>query len=115
MNKYNRSLDHVLLAMACAHKGQTAKAAKLFAKAIQQPDAVRAMAILEASNAAARKTEASANKKVKASDDLDMGEDEDIDSLIEDEPEEASMDDEDDEDFDDSEFASVLASMTKRK
>ncbi len=125
MKVYNRSLDYVALAMATARGGDAAKAAKLFAKAIQEPDAVRAVAILEASNKqafTAAKVEAKAAKTVaakrlKANEEFDMGDDEDLDDLAGGEVD-AATEDEDEEDEDegfDAEFAKVLSSMTKAR
>lgn len=133
MKHYNRALDRMTLAMAYAVKGESTKAAKMFASAIKEPDVKRAIATLEASNSsafavvqAAAKKKVAASKKVTAGDDLDMGDEEDLDALIgddapaeeveEEEVEEAAFDedeDEEDEGFDDAEFAKVLASMTK--
>lgn len=104
MKKYNRALDCVTLAMAFAAKGKVVESAKMFTKAMAQPDVKRAIATLEASNqqafaieASAQKTETEAKqrlsatakkpkvtaaKKVTAGDDIDMGDDEDLDALL---------------------------------
>lgn len=139
MKTYNRSLDFVVLAMAQGRKGNTTMAAKLFAKAIAEPDCVRAVAILEASNkqayavqaAASKAKKVEAAKRVQASDEFDVGDDTDLEDLVTsdemgddagdegddveglDEEVEASEEDEDDEGFDE-QFASVLASMKKK-
>ena len=127
MRTYNRSLDCITLAMAYAAKGNVTASAKMFNQAMQQPDVKRAIATLEASNKQAFKATASA-KKIKANDDIDMGDEEDLDALVgdnvdedfaEDEVEEAAFDEDDEEDdeeeFDGAEFAKVLASLTKPK
>lgn len=131
MKTYNRSLDCVTLAMAFALKGETVKAAAMFHQATKQPDAKRGIAVLEASNKAAYAATAKvqASRKVTAGDDLDIGEDEDLDALIDDasgdvgeveeevEVDSAMDEDEDDEEeedqFDGAEFAKVLAGMVK--
>lgn len=45
--KYNRALDHVLLAMALLQKGNTRGAMKQLSAAVRQPDARAAMQTLE--------------------------------------------------------------------
>lgn len=127
MKVYNRSLDYITLAMATGRRGDPVAAAKLFAKAIQEPDCVRAVAILEASNKQAftaakvqAKTAVAASKRLKANEEFDMGEDADLEGLAGDDETvvESAAEDEDDEeegdDFD-AQFANVLASMTKAK
>lgn len=120
MKQYNRSLDYVTLAMAKGRAGDTQAAAKLFAKAISAPDAVRAVAILEASNkqafeATAKAKTSAAAKRIKANEEFDMGEDGDMDDLVGEgeEVESAVEDEEEDEDFDE-QFAKVLSSMKKK-
>src|ERR1700694_1662706 len=98
MKAYNRSLDFVTLAMAKARGGDATTAAKLFAKAIKAPDAMRAIAILEASNkqAYANKTTAAKKRVVKATEDeFDMA---DIDDLADDDTEVEAHDMEEEED-----------------
>ncbi len=129
MKHYNRSLDYVALAMAHGRNGNVEKAAKLFAKAIAAPDAVRAVAILETSNkmafakvqAAAKKETAAAAKAAPAKEvkaaakapvtakakptkveaEFDMGEDDDIDDLVADDEEDDGEDDAPEDDSDD--------------
>ncbi len=134
MKVYNRSLDYITLAMAKGRQGDVVQAAKLFAKAIQEPDAVRAVAILEASNRqafTAAKVQAkaqvkaavavAASKRLKANEEFDLGDQDDVEGLAGDEDtviESAADEDEDDgedgDDFD-AQFASVLAGMSKAK
>ena len=71
--KYNRALDHVLLAIDAQQKGQPLTAAKHFARAGQEPDIKDAMRILEASNAQAQaqeRTKIAATKRIKASEEV---------------------------------------------
>lgn len=143
--KYNQALDYLTLAAVKGRKGQVEKAAALFAKAMEAPDLVRAIATLEANNKAAfqveaavkakaaKKVEAKAKaQKVVAAEDDEFDEDGaddllDTDGAMEDDEEdemaddvEASTDEEDEEDEEDEDtdftkqFASVLASMTKK-
>lgn len=53
--KYNKALDYTVLAMQEMVNGKPVLAARLFAKATEQPDLQDAMRILEASNAQAFK------------------------------------------------------------
>lgn len=55
--KYNRALDFTILSLNAGSKGNTKLSAKLFAKAIAQPDFEDAIRILEASNDKAHKAE----------------------------------------------------------
>ena len=71
--KYNRALDHVLLAIDAQQKGQPLTAAKHFARAGQEPDIKDAIRILEASNAQAQaqeRTKIAATKRIKASEEV---------------------------------------------
>ena len=71
--KYNRSLDHVLLAIDAQQKGQPLTAAKHFARAGKEPDIKDAIRILEASNAQAQaqeRTKIAATKRIKASEEV---------------------------------------------
>ncbi len=114
MKVYNRSLDYITLAMAKGRSGDTAQAAKLFAKAIAAPDALRAIAVLETSNAQAfEATAAFKQRKVQAAE-FDLGEDEDVEGLTDEDSEEvvSGMDDDEDEGFDE-EFAKVLSSLKR--
>jgi hypothetical protein len=142
MRKYNHSLDFTVLALAHAVDGDYQTAGKLLLKASKAHDVKAAVAILEASNAqafAAQKGRVAASKRVKASTAgktkvraFDIGDEDDIQDLIEDE--EASVraefededededelnaaedddEEEDDGDFDKA-FASVLNGMKRR-
>lgn len=135
MKHYNRALDCITLAMAYAAKGQVTASARMFTKAMAQPDVKRGIEVLEFSNKqayakveAAAKKRVAASKKVTAGDDIDMGDEEDLSALIGDdveddteedmgEAEEAAVDEdmEEADDFDGAEFAKVLAGMQKRK
>jgi hypothetical protein len=124
--------------MAFAAKGQVTAAAKMFTKAMAQPDVKRAIATLEASGAqafatvqaSAKTKKVAASKKVTAGDDLDMGDEDDLEALVgadamemdddmdddmDDSVEEtADADDmEEPDDFDGAEFAKVMASLQK--
>lgn len=133
MRTYNRALDCMTLALAFSMKGDTKNAAIMFTQASKQPDAKRGLAVLEASNkaayAATAKVQAAA-RKVTAGDDLDIGEQEDLDALLNDdggdvgeaeeqvevdspEGEEDEEDDEEEAEFDGAEFAKVLAKLAK--
>ena len=71
--KYNRALDHVLLAIDAQQKGQPLTAAKHFARAGKEPDIKDAIRILEASNAQAQaqeRTKIAATKRIKASEEV---------------------------------------------
>lgn len=125
MKTHNKALDYVVLAMAQGRKGNMTTAAKLFAEAIKQPDAVRAIATLETSNRMAFEATAKriqASKKVKAGEEFDMDEeamaglmDDDMGEDLGSEQIEADYEDEDAEDDESAAFAKVLASMTRRK
>lgn len=144
ISKYNFALDFTSLALASAVNGDFAKAGKLLLKASKQHDAVRAVATLEASNeqafnthqakvsaaakaaakpktgagkrlAAAAAAAPKAKTKVKA---FDMGDESEIDDLIEDggdegddDVAEAAVEDMDDDEEFDTEFASIMAGM----
>lgn len=54
--KYNRALDHALLAMAHAQKGNLRSATKHIRAAVSQKDAIEAMRILELNARAATNT-----------------------------------------------------------
>lgn len=134
MKKYNHSLDFTVLALASAADGDFATAGKLLVKASKSHDVKDAVAILEASNAQAfeRQVKASkaatstkAAKRVKASTQVrafDIGDEDEINELIEDDVDgddeveeveevDAAEDDEDDEDEGD--FDTAFASMLK--
>lgn len=137
MITYNRSLDYVTLAMAHGRKGNHEMAAKLFAKAIQASDAVKAIGILEASNkeayeatakakkVAAAKKPVAAAKRIKAADEeFEMGDEDELEGLVgdgeeEEEPVEGAAEDEDDAEMDDEEFnkefAKVLSNLAKTR
>ena len=71
--KYNRALDHVLLAIDAQQKGQPLTAAKHFARAGKESDIKDAIRILEASNAQAQaqeRTKIAATKRIKASEEV---------------------------------------------
>lgn len=141
--KYNRALDHVLLALEAQQKGQPITAAQHFTRAVQSGDVKDAMRILEASNAQAHATKLKAKKRIKASeeivedDDLPDGTNDGLPPEVEaeTEDEEVEVDDEDEEDeellsgdldsledsaeeaedeADIAEFAAVLASMRRK-
>lgn len=140
MNKYNRSLDFLALAIAKARQGNPVMAAKLFSKAVGAPDVVRAQAILEVSNkqayeaqaaakveaaAKAKKLAASKAKPAKVEADFDIGDDADIEGLVGegddmgvDEPGaedvDAAVEDEDEDGDFDEQFAKVLSSMERK-
>lgn len=126
MKQYNRALDFTALSLNELRKGNHVLSAKLLAKAAAEPDFVKAIQILEASNKQAFALEAqarvTAKKKVKADlEDMDDGDIEDaddeeivaesenpLDEIVEDE-------DEDGEDGDPAAaMASVLAKMVRR-
>ena len=143
--KYNRALDHVLLAIDAQQKGQPLTAAKHFARAGQEPDIKDAIRILEASNAQAQaqeRTKLAATKRIKASeevmedDDVAEGTNDGLPPEIEAEEDDVEIEvdeDEDDEvlsgDLDEledsadaaedeadiAEFAAVLASMKRKR
>ena len=132
--KYNRSLDYVALAMVQAAKGNAVVASKLFAKAINSPDAQRAIAVIEASNSEAHKATVKAKIKAASTKTRRIKASEELDDLIDDDEVDAGMDDEDldlssmeeidaefDEDEDEDEgsfdeaFAKVLANMNAKK
>ena len=143
--KYNRALDHVLLAIDAQQKGQPLTAAKHFARAGQEPDIKDAIRILEASNAQAQaqeRTKIAATKRIKASeevmedDDVAEGTNDGLPPEIEAEEDDVEIEvdeDEDDEvlsgDLDEledsadtaedeadiAEFAAVLASMKRKR
>jgi hypothetical protein len=127
MKQYNKSLDFITLAMATARKGNMKLAARLFASAVKEPDAKRAIGILEASNKQAYQAITAARKPVVAAeDDMDYGDESDIEDLVGDggeeeeegeqmEVESAEEEDDEEDDFDDEAFASVLASMVQVK
>jgi hypothetical protein len=142
MKKYNHTLDYAALALASAANGDLVNAGKLLVKASKQHDVKAAVQILEASNAqaferltASKKAavKAAASGKVKAGERVkaaakpaptkvkafDIGDESEINDLIEDdelpqgsdsEEVEAAEEDEDDEDFD-AQFASMLDGM----
>ena len=97
MKKYNRALDYTVLALDELSKGKPVLAARLLAKAAEQKDLPSAIAILEASNKQAFKSEqVTAKKRLTAGDDFpfedgqgegelaaDLGEDFDGDPLDE--------------------------------
>lgn len=97
MKAHNRALDFVVLALSQGRKGNIERSAQLLSAALEEPDCVTAIKILEASNkqamlaqAAAKraaveaaKKPAVAKKSVKA--DLDEGTDEVDDGLDDDE------------------------------
>ena len=140
--KYNRALDHVLLALEAQQKGQPITAAQHFSRAVQSGDVKDAMRILEASNAQAHATELKAKKRIKASeeivedDDLPEGTNDGLPPEVEAETEDEVEDDEDDEEDEEllsgdldnledsaeeaedeadiAEFAAVLASMRRK-
>jgi len=132
MNKHNRALDFIALAMNQARKGNIVRAAKLFSSALDEPDHVQAIKIIEASNAQALKVELTAKAeklkaaakptKVKAAEDEieDDLEDDKIEALAEEdgepegEPEEVEEEEMEEEDGDEA-FAAVLASMRRKK
>lgn len=115
MKKYNRALDYTVLALDELSKGKPVLAARLLAKAAEQKDLPSAIAILEASNKQAFKSEqVTAKKRLTAGDDFpfedgqgegelaaDLGEDFDGDPLDEvgedDVAVEADLDDDDDD------------------
>lgn len=66
MQKYNRALDYVALAMDNMQKGRVKTAAKFFAKACVAPDADYALSIIEASNAYAYAQHKEAKAKARA-------------------------------------------------
>ena len=119
MKKYNRALDYTVLALDELSKGKPVLAARLLAKAAEQKDLPSAIAILEASNKQAFKSEqVTAKKRLTAGDDFpfedgqgegelaaDLGEDFDGDPLDEvgedDVAVEADLDEMDDEDGED--------------
>ena len=143
--KYNRALDHVLLAIDAQQKGQPLTAAKHFARAGQEPDIKDAIRILEASNAQAQaqeRTKIAAATRIKASeevmedDDVAEGTNDGLPPEIEAEEDDVEIEvdeDEDDEvlsgDLDEledsadtaedeadiAEFAAVLASMKRKR
>ena len=103
MKSYNKSLDHILHAMALVKEGRTKRGIKEFARALVSKDADSAMRILEASNSdafdrlmeAKAKAKAKAKSKSKAADDdmeMEASEDDldDMTAALEDEMEEAS-------------------------
>ena len=118
MKKYNRALDYTVLALDELSKGKPVLAARLLAKAAEQKDLPSAIAILEASNKQAFKSEqVTAKKRLTAGDDFpfedgqgegelaaDLGEDFDGDPLDEvgedDVAVEADLDEDDDDDED---------------
>lgn len=131
MKTYNRALDCMTLALAFSMKGDTKNAAVMFTQASKQSDAKRALAVLEASNkaayAATAKVQAAA-RKVTAGDDLDIGEQEDLDALLNDDggdvgeaeeqvevdsPEDEEDEEDEEAEFDGAEFAKVLAKLAK--
>ena len=144
MKHYNNSLDYTVLALASAANGDYKEAGKLLIKASKQHDVKAAVQILEASNAqafeklmaskkataGAKTTKVGAGARVKAAPTkvkaFDMGDESEINELIEDdelpqgsdsEEVEAAEEDEDEEDFD-AAFASMLDGMlgdSKRK
>lgn len=106
--KYNRALDHVLLALEAQQKGQPITAAQHFTRAVQSGDVKDAMRILEASNAQAHATKLKAKKRrIKASeeivedDDLPDGTNDglppEVEAETEDEEVEVEVEDEEDE------------------
>lgn len=123
MKKYNRALDYTVLALDELSKGKPVLAARLLAKAAEQKDLPSAIAILEASNKQAFKSEqVTAKKRLTAGDDFpfedgqgegelaaDLGEDFDGDPLDEvgedDVAVEADLDDDEDDEDDDGEDA----------
>lgn len=132
MKKYNHSLDFTVLALASAADGDFQTAGKLLVKASKAHDVKDAVAILEASNAQAfdrqvkaSKTATKAAKRVKASTQVrafDIGDEDEISELIEDEDvdgqddeevEEVDAADEDDEDEDGEDFDTAFASLLK--
>jgi hypothetical protein len=69
MKTYNRALDYMALGVAVYRKGgegAAVKAAKLFAKAAMSPDALHAVAVIEASNKQAVTLQAKAKEDAKA-------------------------------------------------
>ena len=142
--KYNRALDHVLLAIDAQQKGQPLTAAKHFARAGKEPDIKDAIRIIEASNAQAQaqeRTKIAASKRIKASeevmedDDVAEGTNDGLPPEIEAEEDDVEIEevDEDEEvlsgDLDEledsadtaedeadiAEFAAVLASMKRKR
>ena len=101
MKTYNRALDYTALALnALAEDKNPVMAARLLAKAAQQTDVQAAIATLEASNkhafalqAAAKKTQAAAPARLKASEEI--FEEEGDDEGTEDEMEAAFGEDDD--------------------
>ncbi len=129
MKKYNAALDYTAMALAATVDGQFEVAAKLLVQASKQKDAVMAVRILEVNNdqaytkaTAAQSTAAKAGSKaaarIKASQQaktqvraFDIGDEEDISDLTEDEPVEAG---EEDMDEVENEFASMLKAMVQK-
>lgn len=109
MSNYNKSLDCIALAMCLGRAGRTRLAAKVFAKAINDPSAVSAINTINASNElAAKRLQASARVDAKrtrlVAEDLS---DEDIENILDGEDVDADLDGDsvevnlDDEDGDD--------------
>jgi uncharacterized protein HemY len=133
MKQYNHSLDFTVLALASAADGDFATAGKLLVKASQAHDVKAAVAILEASNAQAFERMTASKKapgaKVKAGNRVkaatrvrafDIGDEDEIHELIEDDElpqgsdsEEVEAADEEDEDEEEGDFDKAFASMLK--
>lgn len=129
MKKYNHSLDFTVLALASAADGDFKTAGKLLVKASKAHDVGAAVAILEASNAqaferltASKKGGKIAARRVKASTQVrafDIGDEDEISELIEDdvdgddEMDDVEVDADYDEDEDEEDFDTAFASMLK--
>lgn len=119
MKTYNRALDYTALALNELTKGNHVLAARLLAKAANESDVTHAIQILEASNAQAfalqAKTQSAKVRKVTASDEVDLEDDEEIMELDGDVEQDPLDDIEDDEDGDDAEDddTEVTAKVTK--
>lgn len=128
MKTYNRALDFTVLALSELKKGNGALAARLMAKAVQEPDLNAAIATLEASNKHAfslkAKKAVASRGRLRASDEFPFDEsaEEEVaaDDMDMDDPlEEVADFDEDSEYSDDSEtpgqeMAKVLSKMVRR-
>lgn len=123
--QYNRSLDYLALAMNELRKGKPVLAARLLQTASVQPDAEKALAIIEASNGQAfkplqakLKASKTAVKRLKA--DAEEYEDEEVDDEVEADVDQDPLDeveddaDEGDEVDDEVEASKVMANTLRR-
>lgn len=118
--KYNRALDHALLAMALAQQGKIKAATRQIQAAVKQKDAIEAMRILELNARAATNTLHAEDEEILEVE--DVGE-VDLDAEELDELYIESEDDEDvdeheedfDEDFDEDEIKAAVKALRAAK